>query len=116
MVGVSSYAETAMGYAYNDHDAFVKVVVEYPSRKILGATVVGPQASILIQEIVNMMSSDSQTYAPIVRAQVIHPTLSECVVNAFGRLRPVNFEPQNTAITRAEPGLYYYWPVHGMRR
>ncbi len=93
MVGFSKFTETAMGYAYNDQDAFVKVVVEYPSRKILGATVVGPQASILVQEFTNMMSSDTQTYAPLVRAQVIHPTLSECLVNALGRLRAVNFEP-----------------------
>lgn len=93
MVGVAEYTKTAMGYAYNDQDAFVKVIVEYPSRKILGATVVGPQASILVQEITNMMSSDTQTYAPLVRAQVIHPTLSEAVADAFGRLRPVNFEP-----------------------
>ncbi len=93
MVGISKYTETAMGYAYNDQDAFVKVIVEYPSRRILGATVVGPQASILAQEITNMMSSDTQTYAPMARAQVIHPTLSECLINAFGRLRPVNFEP-----------------------
>ena len=93
MVGFSKFTDTAMGYAYNDREAFVKVIVEYPSRRILGGTVVGPQASILVQEITNMMSSDTQTYAPMVRAQVIHPTLSEAVVNAFGRLRPVNFEP-----------------------
>jgi mycothione reductase len=93
MVGVSKYYDTAMGFAYADEDAFVKVVVEYPSRRILGGTVVGPQASTLIQQIVNMMSSDSQTYAPLVRAQVIHPTLSEAVASAFGQLRPVNFEP-----------------------
>ncbi len=93
MVGVSRYTDSAMGYAYNDQDAFVKVIVEYPSRRILGATVVGPQASVLVQFITNMMASDTQTYAPMLRAQVIHPTLSEVVANAFGRLRPVNFEP-----------------------
>jgi len=93
MVGVSKYTDSAMGYAYNDQDAFVKVIVEYPSRRILGATVVGPQASVLVQLIVNMMSSDTQTFSPMVRAQIIHPTLSEAVASAFGRLRPVNFEP-----------------------
>jgi dihydrolipoamide dehydrogenase len=93
MVGVAKYTDTAMGFAYADEDAFVKVVVEYPSRRILGGTVVGPQASTLVQQIVNMMSSDSQTYAPLVRAQVIHPTLSEAIASAFGQLRPANFEP-----------------------
>lgn len=95
MVGFAMYRDTAMGYAFGDEEAFVKVVVEYPSRRILGGTVVGPQASTLIQQIVNMMSSDSQTYAPLVRAQVIHPTLSEAVAAAFGRLRPVNFEHEH---------------------
>ncbi|MEM2891144.1 MAG: dihydrolipoyl dehydrogenase [Thermoplasmata archaeon] len=95
MVGFARYHDTAMGYAYGDDDAFVKVIVEYPSRRILGATVVGPQASILVQQIVNMMSSDSQTYAPLVRAQIIHPTLSEAIAAAFGNLRPANFEPEH---------------------
>jgi len=95
MVGVGRFSDTAMGYAFGDEEAFVKVVVEYPTRKILGATIVGPQASTLIQQIVNMMSSDSQTYAPLVKAQVIHPTLSEAVAQAFGRLQPANFEPEH---------------------
>lgn len=93
MVGVAKFNDTAMGFAYGDEEGFVKVVVEYPSKRILGGTVVGPQASTLIQQIVNLMSSDSQTYAPLVRAQVIHPTLSEAVASAFGGLRPANFEP-----------------------
>ncbi len=101
MVGVSKYSDTAMGYAFGDDEAFVKVIVEYPSRKILGGTVVGPNASILIQQVVNMMSSDSQTYAPLVRAQVIHPTLSEALASAFGMLRPANFELEH----RHEHGL-----------
>lgn len=95
MVGVSRYTDSAMGYAYGDDDAFVKVVVEYPTRRILGATVVGPQASTLIQQVVNMMSSETQTYAPLIRAQIIHPTLSEAVASAFGNLRPANFEPEH---------------------
>lgn len=101
MVGVSRFNDTAMGFAYGDEEAFVKVIVEYPTRKILGATVVGPQASTLIQQIVNMMSSDSQTYAPLARAQVIHPTLSEAIASAFGRLQPANFEPEHHHHERA---------------
>ncbi len=95
MVGVSRYHDTAMGFAYGDEEAFVKVIVEYPTRRILGATVVGPQASNLVQQVVNMMSSESQTYAPLARAQIIHPTLSEAMASAFGRLQPANFEPEH---------------------
>lgn len=95
MVGVARYYDTAMGYAYGDQEAFVKVIVEYPSRKILGATAIGPQASTLIQQVVNLMNSENGTYAPLVRAQIIHPTLSEALASAFGRMRPANFEPEH---------------------
>ena len=92
MVGVSRYIDSAMGYAYADDEAFAKVIVEYPSRRILGATVVGPQASTLIQQVVNLMYSEDETVAPLARAQIIHPTLSEVLASAFGKLRPANFE------------------------
>ncbi len=95
MVGVAKYHDTAMGFAYGDEDAFVKVMVEYPTRRILGATAVGPQAAILIQQVVNLMVSESQTYAPLARAQIIHPTLSEVLAAAFGRLQPVNFQAEH---------------------
>lgn len=96
MVGLARYRDTAMGYAYGDEDAFVKVIVEYPSMRILGGTVVGPQASTLVQQIVNLMNSDAQTYAPLARAQVIHPTLSEALAAAFGALAPVNFQLEHS--------------------
>ncbi len=93
MIGFSKFHETAMGYAYGDLDAFVKVVVEWPSGRVLGGTVVGSQASTLIQQIVILMNGEGQTYGPLVRSQIIHPTLSEALASAFGRLQPVNFEP-----------------------
>lgn len=92
MVGTARYYDTAMGYAYGDAETFVKVVVEYPSRRILGATVVGPQAAILVQQVVNLMNSENQTYAPLFRSQIIHPALSEVLARAFANLMPFNFE------------------------
>ena len=95
MVGMARYHDTAMGYAYGDEAAFVKVLVEYPARRILGATAVGPQAAVLIQQVVNMMNCENQTYAPLVRSQIIHPALSEVLARAFSALRPVNFQPEH---------------------
>ncbi|MGD9962716.1 MAG: dihydrolipoyl dehydrogenase [Thermoplasmata archaeon] len=92
LVGKAMYHDTAMGYAYGDEETFVKVLVEHPSRRILGGTAVGPQAATLIQQVVNMMHSGDQTYAPLARAQIIHPALSEVLARAFGALKPVNFE------------------------
>jgi mycothione reductase len=95
MVGVALYRDTAMGFAHGDEEAFVKVVVEYPTKRILGATAVGPQSATLIQQVVNMMSSGDGSYLPLARAQIIHPTLSEALASAFSRMRPVNFTPEH---------------------
>ena len=94
MVGFARYYDTAMGYAYADEEAFVKVIVEHPSRRILGATVVVPQASIMVQQVVNLMNAEAQTYMPLARAQIIHPTLTEALASAFGALKPANFQPE----------------------
>jgi mycothione reductase len=94
LVGVARYQDSAMGYAYADPDAFVKLVVEYPTYRLLGATAVGPQAALLVQQIVNMMNCENQTYAPLARSQIIHPTLTEVLASALGAMRPVNFKPE----------------------
>jgi mycothione reductase len=96
LVGKANYGDTAMGYAYGDDEAFVKVVVEHPTRRILGATVVGPQAAVLVQQVVNLMSSGDRTYLPLARAQIIHPTLSEALASALAQLRPANFELEHS--------------------
>lgn len=88
LVGLGLYRETAMGGAMGDPAGFVKVIVERETGKILGAHIVGPEASILIQEIVNAMVTEPRTYEPIARGMHIHPALSEVVQNAFGNLKP----------------------------
>ncbi len=88
LVGNAFYRDTAMGVAMGFPEGFVKVVVEEETGKILGAHIIGPEASILIQEIINAMSSETGTFAPIAQGMHIHPALSEVVQNAFGNLRP----------------------------
>jgi len=88
LVGKAFYRDTAMGGAMGEPEGFVKVIVEREAGKILGAHIIGAEASILIQEIVNAMVTENKTYAPIVRAMHIHPALSEVVQQAFGNLAP----------------------------
>jgi dihydrolipoamide dehydrogenase len=88
MVGIAHYRDTAMGGAMGDPAGFVKVIVERETGKILGGHIIGPEASSLIQEIVNVMTTVDRSYAPIVRAMHIHPAMSEVVQQAFGNLRP----------------------------
>ncbi|MCL5316671.1 MAG: dihydrolipoyl dehydrogenase [Thaumarchaeota archaeon] len=93
-VGIGLYADVAKGYAMAEKDGFVKVVVDAETQKILGAHVIGPEAAVLVQQIVYLMNAGDEDYTPLARAQTIHPALSEAVVAAFGNLRPANFEPQ----------------------
>jgi dihydrolipoamide dehydrogenase len=88
LVGKAFYRDTAMGSAMGDPESFVKVVVERETGKILGGHIIGAEASILIQEVINAMVTESKSFAPIVRAMHIHPALSEVVQQAFGNLRP----------------------------
>jgi dihydrolipoamide dehydrogenase len=67
-------------------EGFVKVIVDGETGKILGGHIIGPEASILIQEIVNAMISETGTYAPIAQAMHIHPAMTEVIQNAFGNL------------------------------
>jgi mycothione reductase len=88
LVGKALYKETAMGGAMGYPEGFVKVVVEKETGKILGAHIIGAEASILIQEIVNAMVSETGNFAPIATAMHIHPAMSEVVQNTFGNLKP----------------------------
>jgi dihydrolipoamide dehydrogenase len=86
-VGRYNFYDSAKGFAIGDKEAFSKVVVDAESAKILGAHIVGPQASVLVQLVVDLMNAGDQTYMPLARAQIIHPALSEVVVRAFASLK-----------------------------
>ena len=83
LIGFHKYADTAKGEAMARKYDFVKVIVKRDTGKILGAHIIGPQASVLIQEIVNLMYTENQSLAPLNEAMHIHPALSEVVARAF---------------------------------
>jgi dihydrolipoamide dehydrogenase len=87
LVGVSFYKDTALGAAMGEPKGFVKVIAEHDTYKLLGAHIVGPQASILIQEVINAMNTEDRTFTSIERAMHIHPALSEVVQKAFFNLK-----------------------------
>ena len=82
LVGLTSYTSVAMGEAMLEHDGFAKAVVERSTGRILGFHIIGAQASILIQEVINAMASGGQINA-IGSALHIHPALPELVVRAL---------------------------------
>ncbi|MFX1424582.1 MAG: dihydrolipoyl dehydrogenase, partial [Promethearchaeota archaeon] len=85
IIGYQKYEDTAKGLAMGVKDYFVKVILD-DQRRILGASIIGPQASVLIQEIINLMYTPDRSSQPINRGMHIHPALSEVVERAFGRM------------------------------
>ena len=83
LIGFQRYEDTAKGEAMDLKDYFVKVILERDSLRILGAHIIGPYASSLIQEIVNLMYTPDQSAHPLLDAMHIHPAMSEVVQRAF---------------------------------
>ena len=86
LVGFYRYEDTAKGEALNVKGYFVKVIVQKGTLKILGAHIIGPYASIMIQEIINLMYTEKQDARPLMNSMHIHPSMSEVVDRAFGSL------------------------------
>ncbi|NNG40217.1 mycothione reductase [Flexivirga sp. ID2601S] len=81
-VKVQRYGDTAYGWAMEDTTSIFKVIADRKTRQIVGAHVMGPQASSLIQPVIQAMSFGLP--APeMARGQYwIHPALMEVVENA----------------------------------
>jgi len=87
-VGISAYAETAMGDALQEKDGFVKALLSEDGQTILGCHIIGPEASTLIHEVIVAMKSTGRTEA-ITKSIHIHPALNEVVQRAFSTARKV---------------------------
>lgn len=80
---VQAYADVAYGWALEDEGHFVKLLADPESWHLLGAHIVGPQASTLIQPLIQAMSF-GQRVPDLARGQYwIHPALPEVVENAL---------------------------------
>jgi mycothione reductase len=88
-IGIERYEDTGKGRAMAAKNWFVKIIVEGESRQILGAHIIGPYASILIQEVVNLLYTDRPTTEALEDAMHIHPAMSEVVQRAISPLMGV---------------------------
>lgn len=86
LIGIHRYEDTAKGLAIGAKDYFVKVILERDNRRILGVHIIGPDASVLIQEIINIMYTERPMADLVTRSMHIHPSLSEVVQRAFNSL------------------------------
>ncbi|KYC48094.1 MAG: Dihydrolipoyl dehydrogenase [Candidatus Methanofastidiosum methylothiophilum] len=85
LVGQARYNSVAKGIAMLEDETFAKAIVEKDTNKILGFHIIGPYASILIQEVINAMANDLGVRG-ISKGMHIHPALSELIPSTFGSL------------------------------
>jgi mycothione reductase len=79
----SPYGDAAYGWALEDTTSFVKILADPESRLILGAHLIGPQASILIQPVLQAMCLGNTVEQLANAVLYIHPSLSEVVAQAL---------------------------------
>jgi mycothione reductase len=85
------FINTGMGLAIEDHEGFVKFLVDKKNRRILGCHIIGTDAPVLIHEVaVAMKTSDSMGNNGIIdsisRTVHVHPALSEVVARAASQI------------------------------
>ncbi|MHA2432699.1 MAG: dihydrolipoyl dehydrogenase [Candidatus Thorarchaeota archaeon] len=90
LVGRADYSSVAKGFAMGDPEGFARIIADAETQRILGASVIGPYAPMLIHEAIVLMNTDDASFIPSRRAMYIHPSLSEVVRNAFGNLAPID--------------------------
>ena len=83
VVGRKDYSRTAYGWALEDTDSFVKVLANPETRQVLGGHIIGPDAAILLQSLVNAMRL-GETVDQLARETIyVHPALTEVVEQAL---------------------------------
>ena len=77
------FGSTAYGWAMEDTDSVCKLIADRSTGQLLGAQLIGPQSSVLIQPLIQAMSFGLPV-ADMARGQYwIHPALTEVVENAL---------------------------------
>lgn len=82
-VKVQNYGDVAYGWALEDTTGLVKLVADRNTGKLLGAHLLGPQASTLIQQLLTVMAYDLDLREVVRRQYWIHPALPEVIENAL---------------------------------
>ena len=78
-----SYRDAAYGWALEDTTSFVKVLADPATRLLLGAHIIGPQASTLIQPLIQAMCLGNSVDEVASGVLYIHPALTEAVEQAL---------------------------------
>ncbi len=82
-VKIQPYGEVAFGWAMEDDTGFCKVLAERGPGRLRGAHVMGPEASVVIQPLIQAMSFGLGARETATGQYWIHPALPELVENAL---------------------------------
>ena len=83
VVGSRPYSDVAYGWAMEDTTGFAKLIADPRTGLLLGGHVIGPQASTVIQPVIQAMSFDQPAHE-VARGQYwIHPAMPEVIENAL---------------------------------
>jgi mycothione reductase len=94
---LQEYSDVAYGWALQDHTGVCKLYADPETGRLLGAHILGYQASLLITPLVQAVAH-GQRVADLARGQYwIHPALSEVVENALLKL------PVDQSVVSGEP-------------
>jgi len=85
LVGRAKYSDVAKGEAMMETEGLAKAIVEKETEKILGFHIIGPYAPVLIQEVVNAMTSGGHS-GQIDQGLHIHPALTELIPTVLNNL------------------------------
>lgn len=83
VVAMRPYSDAAYGWALEDTTSFAKVLADPDTRLLLGAHLLGPQASTLIQPLVQAMCLGTTVDEVATGVLYIHPALTEVVEQAL---------------------------------
>ena len=83
LTAARSYSDAAYGWALEDTTSFVKVLADPATRLLLGAHIIGPQASTLIQPLIQAMCLGNTADQVASGVLHIHPALTEVVEQAL---------------------------------
>ncbi len=85
LVGRAKYSDTVMGEAMDEREGFAKAIVEKGTERILGFHIIGPQAAMLIQEVVNAVINRKDVKS-ISDCMHIFPALSNLIPETLDNL------------------------------
>jgi len=86
VVGKNDYKASAMGMALLSDHGFVKLLFDKHSKRLLGAHIIGPEASNMIHMLIAFMKMEA-TLDDMLDTIYVHPALPEIVRNAARKAR-----------------------------